>query len=453
MLIYDKILEYAAENPGKIALINGETKISYRELALKIRALSFKLREEFLVGDKVIIKVNDPIKAIIYLYGSARANLVSTLMEADLSEKEEKNIVKKVRPESILDSSLISLNDNSELISKKSQADKQLLKVKKDDIFLGALSSGSTGEIKVIWRDHQSWTSAFEIQKKIFSLNENSRLLITGSVVYTGNLNNILQLLAAGGQVVFSNSIFPKKWLKTIESKEINALFMVPAHYKILLKNISKKLNKVKSIITAGSKMDLESLKKLRKYFPKAQICEFYGAGELGHVSYAYYNELLKNKGTVGRAFPGVEIKIKNNEIWVKSPYLAVDYRPEATANDLGYLKDSYLYLSGRKDNIINRAGNKVNPFKIETALKSNKKIDEVAVVAADDFLKDKLLIAAVVKAEPDLKLKEVHKYCSENLKSDYLPDKIVFRKKLSRTKSGKLDRKKLAQKLNKKLK
>ena len=453
MLIYDKVLGYAEKNPEKIALINDNQKINYRELSLKSRSISISLCKKFSAGDKVIIKLKDPIKAILYLYGAARANLVSILIEADLSDKEEENIIEKVRPVSIIESKIITLNDNLEFMAGNIEANDQLFKTKKEDIFLGALSSGSTGEIKVIWRDHQSWTSAFDIQKEIFSFNENSKLLIKGSLVYTANLNNILQLLAAGGTVVFSDSFFPKHWLKIIEEKEINALFMVPAHYRILLRKISKSINKVKSIVTAGSKMDLETLKKLKKFFPEAEICEFYGASELSYVSYAYYDELLKNKGTVGRTFPGVDIKIKNNEIWVKSPYLAPDYRPEASAKDLGYFEGSYLYLSGRKDNIINRAGNKVNLFNIESSLKSNKRIAGAAVTAVDDFLKDKLLVAAVVKSDPDLKLKEVYKYCKENLKANYQPDKIVFRKKLPRTKSGKLDRKKLANNFKKKYK
>ena len=453
MLIYDKVLEYAEKNPEKIALIKSSKKMSYRELNLKSRSIALSLCQKLSAGAKVIIKENDPINALLELYGAARANLISILIEADLSAKEEDNIIEKISPAAIIETKSIAVNKNLELRTEKSEAANQLLKAKKEDIFLGALSSGSTGEVKVIWRDHQSWTSAFEIQKEIFSLNENSKLLITGSVVYTGNLNNILQLLAAGGTAVFSESIFPEHWLKIIEEQQINVLFMVPAHYRILLKEMSAPINKIKSIVTAGSKMDLETLKNLKKYFPEAEICEFYGASELSYVSYAYYDQLLKHKGTVGRAFPGVDIKIKNNEIWVKSPYLAPDYRPEASAKDLGYFEGSYLYLSGRKDNIINRAGNKVNLFNIESSLKSNKRIAGAAVTAVDDFLKDKLLVAAVVKSDPDLKLKEVYKYCKENLKANYQPDKIVFRKKLPRTKSGKLDRKKLANNFKKKYK
>ncbi|TDO89397.1 long-chain acyl-CoA synthetase [Halanaerobium saccharolyticum] len=446
MLIYDKVLEYAERTPEKIALIKDNQKINYRELSLKIRSISLNLSQKFSAGDKVIIKANNPTNTLLYLYGAARANLVSILIKADLSDKEEENIIEKVGPVSIIESKRITINENLELMAENIniKANDQLLKPKKEDIFLGALSSGSTGETKVIWRDHQSWTSAFEIQKEIFSFNENSKLLITGSVVYTGNLNNILQLLAAGGTVVFSESIFPRHWLKIIAEKEINALFMVPAHYRILLKEITQSINKVKSIVTAGSKMDLETLKKLKTFFPEAEICEFYGASELSYVSCAYYEELLKNRGTVGRAFPGVDIEIKNNEVWVKSPYLAPDYRPQASANDLGYFEGPYLYLSGRKDNIINRAGNKINPYKLESVLKINNKIAEAAVFAVDDYLKDKLLVAVIVKTNPDLKIKEVYKYCRENLKTEYLPDKIHFIKELPKMKSGKLDRKKL---------
>ena len=69
MLIYDKVLEYAEKNPEKIALINDNQKINYRELSLKSRSISISLCKKFSAGDKVIIKLKDPIKAILYLYG------------------------------------------------------------------------------------------------------------------------------------------------------------------------------------------------------------------------------------------------------------------------------------------------------------------------------------------------------------------------------------------------
>lgn len=456
MLIYDKLLEFAESKPHKIALIQDQNKISYQDLFLKSSLVALKLQAKFSAGDRIMIRVKDPIEALIYLYGASAAKLISVLVEAGLSQQEEKNITAKVNPKATIDSVPISLTDNlnlkteiNKLKSKNIKA--KIFAAKKDDIFLGALSSGSTGEIKVIWRDHQSWTSAFEFQEKIFSLTKTSKLLITGSIVYTGNLNNILQLLAAGGQVVFANSIFPKKWLKLIKAKKINALFMVPTHYRILLKYISDTYYQVENIITAGSKIDFKTLEQLKKYFPKAQICEFYGASELGHISYAYYNQLIEHPGTVGQAFPKVEIEIVNNEIWVQSPYLAVEYGPQASAKDLGYLKDKYLYLSGRKDNIINRGGTKVNPFKIENKLIEYKGIRDVVLIAVDDFLKDKLLVAVVVKSNPDLKLKDLYNYCKENLKSDYQPDKIFFINELPKTKSGKIDNKIIFEILNEK--
>lgn len=453
MLIYDQLFAYAEKNPDQIALIYGEEKIRYKNLSLQIKKAAVKLSEKFKPKTKLIIKAVNPLKTLIYFYAAAAAKLISILIEPDLSEKEEKEIIQKIKPEAIIKSSLPFLDNNPQFKLETANIDSEILKAKKEDLFLGALSSGSTGDFKLIWRDHQSWTAAFDSQKKIFSLTEESRLLITGSIVYTGNLNNIVQLLAAGGQIIFADSIFPKKWLKLIQKNQINSLFMVPAHYRILLKNISQKINSIKTIITAGSKIDLDSLKKLKHYFPQARICEFYGASELGHVTYAYFDELLQNKGTVGRAFPQVEINIKDNEIWVKSPYLAVDYRPEASANDLGYFKGPYLYLNGRKDNIINRGGLKVNPYKIESKLNNYEKITQAAVITAPDFLKDNLLVALVVKAEADLKLNEVYNYCRKNLKNDYLPDKIIFVEKLSKTKSGKLDRKKLSKILSDKLK
>jgi long-chain acyl-CoA synthetase len=99
--------------------------------------------------------------------------------------------------------------------------------------------------------------------------------------------------------------------------------------------------------------------------------------------------------GSVGKPFPGVEIKIAaDGEILAKGPNIFRGYykNPEATketivdewlhTGDLGHLdEDGFLYITGRKKDIIITAGGKnITPANLENGLKQNQYISQAVV-------------------------------------------------------------------------
>ena len=113
---------------------------------------------------------------------------------------------------------------------------------------------------------------------------------------------------------------------------------------------------------------------------------------------------------SVGRVVPGCEVKIVDSEIWVKSPSVMMGYykNPEETANaltddgwlrtgDLGYLNDGYLYITGRRKNlIILENGENVSPEEIENRFVTFEPIKEMVVFERDHA------IAAEVYPDPE---------------------------------------------------
>ncbi len=417
---------------NKICLIHGKLQLTYQEFAQQVDCLAYRLAAQIKKGDKVLLKLADPLSQLLYFFGILKAG--GSCVFIDPSTTEEVCAA-------LMDMHKLNLyiHENFQL---PTNAALSLPEINESDIFLGALSSGSTGTPKLIWRDHQSWTRAFPSQSRVFKLSSSDTLYLVSSLVYTANLNACLHILAEGGTVMFASNSMPRTWAREITTNHISAIFMVPANYKILLKNMKAPFPQIQSAVTCGAKMDLHTVQTLVKYFPSAGIYEYYGASELGHVSYSTANDLLEHPSSVGKAFPNVTISIENDTIWVESPYMAPDYRPKATVGDLGkFDKEGNLYLLGRKHGIINTGGVKVIPEQVEAVLLQCPGIAEVVIGGIDDPIRGQKVCAWIVKSQATLMTSDIFAFCQKKMRPHYCPQKIIFLDKMPLNTNGKVDR------------
>jgi long-chain acyl-CoA synthetase len=416
----------------KICLIHGNIQLSYQEFSQQVDFLAHRLATQITKGDKVLIKLADPLSQLLYFLGVIKAGGACVIIDPATSEEV---------CAALMDTHQLNLYIHESFLLPTFAAP-SLPEINEDDLFLGALSSGSTGTPKLIWRDHQSWTSAFPSQSVVFQLSDNDTLYLVSSLVYTANLNACLHILAEGGTVMFASNSLPRTWVREITANHVSAIFMVPANYRILLKNMKFPLPQITSAVTCGAKIDLATVQTLTEYFPSAGIFEYYGASELGHISYSTVKDLLERPNSVGRAFPHVTISIEDDMIWVESPYLAPDYRPKASVGDLGrFDNEGYLYLLGRKYNIINTGGVKVIPEQVEAILLQCPGVAEAVVGGIDDPIRGQKVCAWIVKNQATLMAADILAFCQNNLRPHYYPQKIIFLNEIPLNKNGKIDR------------
>ena len=417
---------------NKICLMHGKVQLTYQEFTQQVDCLAYRLAAQIKKGDKVLVKLADPLSQLLYFFGILKAGGACVFIDPSTS----KEVCAALMDEHEL---TLHIHESFQL---PTNAALKLPQINDDDIFLGALSSGSTGTPKLIWRDHQSWTRAFPSQSRVFQLSSADTLYLVSSLVYTANLNACLHILAEGGTVMFASNSMPRTWAREITANHVSAIFMVPANYKILLKNMKVPLPQIQSAVTCGAKMDLHTVQTLVKYFPSAGIYEYYGASELGHVSYSTANDLLKHPSSVGKAFPNVTISIENDTIWVESPYMAPDYRPKATVGDLGkFDKEGNLYLLGRKHGIINTGGVKVIPEQVEAVLLQCPGIAEVVIGGIDDPIRGQKVCAWIVKSQATLMTSDIFAFCQKKMRPHYCPQKFIFLDKMPLNTNGKIDR------------
>jgi acetyl-CoA synthetase len=107
--------------------------------------------------------------------------------------------------------------------------------------------------------------------------------------------------------------------------------------------------------------------------------------------------------------------------------------------------KDGYFWIVGRIDDVLNVAGHRIGTAEVESALVSDKKVAEAAVVGRPDSLKGQALVAFVtlksgVKPEPRL-VEELRNHVSHEIGPVAKPDDIRFTESLPKTRSGKIMR------------
>ena len=454
MLIFSGIYKNAEENASKVCMTLDGVSLTYGELVKNIHERAMFLAGRYKKGEKVIIKNTNPINTVINFLACSRAGLISIPVDIKTLPSTVEKIVEDVKPCCIIDDKFTYINCNN-LVEEKHEAkflDSDISKeenlifpsIKDTDIFLGALSSGTTGHNKVIWRDHKSWTSAFKHQSDVFHISSKDTVFLVGSLSYTANLNSAMHILNEGGSIVFSKNIYPKTWITEIEKNNVSSIFMVPAHYRLLLKEITENILKVKSLLSAGDKLDIETVNLLKEKFPKAHICEYYGASELGHVAYINFRENFKI-GSVGKSFPEVEFWIDEDLVWVKSPYIAPDFRPKATVGDIGRIdEEGNLYLLGRKNHTINKGGVKILPYNIENVLNNHPQILKSVVFGVKHPVKGEEIAAVILPRSNKLTVKEVMEYCKNNLELHCRPQKIKIVKEIKLNLNGKIDKKEL---------
>ena len=112
--------------------------------------------------------------------------------------------------------------------------------------------------------------------------------------------------------------------------------------------------------------------------------------------------------------------------------------------------KHGYFWIVGRIDDVLNVAGHRIGTAEIESALVSNPKVAEAAVVGRPDELKGQALVAFVtlkggIKASPEIR-EELRQHVGKEIGAVAKPDDIRFAEALPKTRSGKIMRRLLKQ-------
>jgi acyl-CoA synthetase (AMP-forming)/AMP-acid ligase II len=106
---------------------------------------------------------------------------------------------------------------------------------------------------------------------------------------------------------------------------------------------------------------------------------------------------------------------------------------------DIGYLdREGYLYLTGRKKELINKGGEKIAPVEVDDILMAHSRVKEAMCYKIPDPVLGEDLAAMVVRDSPQLTEQELRLYLLDHLAHFKIPRRIHFVDAIPRNATGK---------------
>ena len=339
-----------------------------------------------------------------------------------------------------------------------------------DDVALMLHTSGTTSNPKRVMLTHDNLINNVESNIQSLKLTAQDKVLIS-MPMYFGYCNTaqFLSHLYLGASMVILDTIFlPKFFFKTVQEEKVTNFTGVPSMLLMLLEYcyIDKyDISSLRYICFGGGKMPVGQLRKLIQTFKPVGFIQTYGQTEASPRTTALLPEdALRKIGSVGRPIPNVEVKIidesgkdagngERGEILIRGKNVMKGYYKQEDitkrtiidgwlhTNDLGYFdEEGYLYLTGRRTNMIISGGINVYPEEIEEVLLNHPNIQDACVVAEEHPLLGEVPVAKIVIRDGMLH-DDYRTFCTDKLADYKIPVRFERVERLDKTYNGKIKR------------
>ena len=344
-------------------------------------------------------------------------------------------------------------------------------------------TSGTTGKPKGVLLEHGNVVRLFKNDKALFDFNENDVWTMFHSFCFDFSVWEMFGALLFGGKLI----IVPKEiakdtsdFAKLLHSEKVTVLNQTPTAFYVLQQQVllSQFELPIRYVIFGGEALNPSKLKEWKSQFPDCALINMYGITETTvHVTYKAITEedIEAIKSNIGKPIPTLSCYILDEqhrllpkgvagELYVEGAGLARGYlnRPQLTEerfiqnpfNDKGkrlyktgdlarWLSNGDLEYLGRVDNQVKIRGYRIELGEIEAALFQSPAISRCVVIAHENDIGVKKLVAYVV-VENTFDKANLQQYLANRLPAYMVPQIYVRLDELPLTANGKIDKKSL---------
>lgn len=490
---------HAARRPEQTALIFGDRRVSYRELALRSNQVANGLIDLGLqAGARAGLIGFDCDKSYEVLFGCAQAGIVlvpvSWRLEPDeityiLQDAEVEVLFvsaeaiatieplmgscRRLRTLIVLDAS-VNRHIAYDTWRDACAPDRTQQAINPAQALVQVYTSGTSGRPKGVVLAHRGFIDLFrEIERagdEFIDWQPDDASLLALPTFHVGGLWWAINGLINGIQNVVMTTFNPTLALELIEKHRVTKLAFVPAMLRFILSEPAcshADVSSVRLVIYGGSPMPRPILEKSQRLF-KCRFAQNYGLSETSNMAVflppTAHGDLSDARlNAAGRPLRGVSVRILDRhgrelpagevgEIAFKTPGSMLEYwrLPQETAEtlvegwvhtgDAGYVDvDGYVYITDRIKDLIISAGENIYPAEIERVLMEHPDILDVAVIGVPDDRWGEVPAAYVVKRpQAALTRSTVLAYARKRIAGFKLPRTVEFIDKLPRNASGK---------------
>lgn len=473
--IEEQIFDQVQNTPDKVALISGDTEITYSQLWDYCLCAAEKLKQDYHLkkGDRVILSAAGNIEFVYAYFGVHIAGGICVPIDPDTNQTRFEYIEKSTTPVCVMGllhnvkKETIPFTDVVNGTSKATYIAPEQGQVA-DILF----TTGTTGAPKGVALSYNNLSAAARNINAFIGNTSSDVELLALPVSHSFGLGRLRCSLSKGATVVMLGTFANvKKFFKEMARCQVTMFAMVPASWGFIKKMSGKYIGKfaeqLKFIEIGSSFMPVEDKELLMSLLPNTRICMHYGSTEASRSAFMEFHTYKDNLLSIGKASPNVEIKIftsqgtpaalgEEGEVCVKGEHVTCSYwneTPERFASDFydGYFRtgdcgtmdaEGNIYLKSRIKEMINVGGKKVSPMEVEDILNTIPGIKESACIGIPD---PGIVLGEVVKAfivaDDNLSDEEIMQQLRPQLEVYKLPVEIERINAIPKTGSGKIQR------------
>jgi amino acid adenylation domain-containing protein/non-ribosomal peptide synthase protein (TIGR01720 family) len=497
LCIHQLIEQQAARTPDNIAVVFENQQLTYAQLNTRANQLAHHLQILGVTAETVVaLCVERSLDMLVGLLGILKAGGAYLPLDPTVPSDRLSYMVQDAGASVILTqqhlaqrfseptTSLICLDSDWEVITRQPE-ENPLCAATPENLLYIIYTSGSTGKPKGVAVEHRQLLNYLHGILARLDLPEGSSFATVST--FAADLGNtvIFPALCTGGclhVISQERATSPEALVDYCESHSIDCLKIVPSHLNALLTaSHPEKILPRKYLILGGEALSWQLVEKIRQYAPSCQILNHYGPTEttVGVLTYPVHERMRDKSETVplGRAIANTQVYILDHylqpvpigvpgELYIGGDSVARGYlnQPQLTAEkfitiehlggqdvyptrvyktgDLArYLPDGNIEFLGRIDHQVKIRGFRIELGEIESVLSQHPAIRETVVLAREDELANKRLVAYIVGSQELALISELRDFLKEKLPEYMVPSVFVQLKALPLTPNGKVDR------------
>ncbi len=353
------------------------------------------------------------------------------------------------------------------------------IKLTDDDYAAIYFSSGTTGFPKAILHKHLSLMHSCRVEQKHHGQTKDDIFLCIPPLYHTGAKMHWFGSFLVGAKSVLLKGTKPDIILNAVSQEHCSIVWLLVPWAQDILDAIDRgeinidrlELSQWRLMHIGAQPVPPSLIKRWKEIFPDHQYDTNYGLSEsIGPGAVHLGVENIHKVGAIGKAGYGWEVMIANpdgtpvkrgdvGELLLKGPGVMTCYYndPEATAETLkdGWLytgdmamedEDGFIFLVDRKKDVVISGGENIYPVQIEDFLRTNDKINDVAVIGLPDKRLGEITAAIIqLKEGVTASEEEIQEFCTK-LPRYKRPRKIIFAD-VPRNPTGKIEKPKLREK------
>ena len=474
------IAAHAVNTPEKVALVTGQQRVTYAQLAANVEgAAAYLHAQEIKSGDHILLSAQKELEFVYIYLGAHLLGIVNVIVDAAAPRERLDYIVGIVKPVALfgaaVDASGYDFTPFHEVNINQSALDRDLLpSLKPTDVADVMFTTGTTGVPKGVCLSHANIAASASNTNGFIGTCEKDVEALALPLSHSFGLGRLRCVLTVGATLVLvGNFANLKVFFNVIAQEHVTGFGMVPAVWQYIKRLSGRRIgnfaDQLRYIEIGSAALPVEDKRLLMELFPHTRICMHYGLTEASRAMFCEFHESAANLETIGHpASKLVEVCILDDqgepvadgidgEICVRGNMVVSSYFLDNDnggsffgdwfrTGDWGHRgADGSYYLTGRKKELINVGGEKVSPLTIERAITSLGVADCACIAIPDpNGVLGEVPKAFLLKGEVEIDIDQLRQELSQLLPPHEIPVQWEWVDELPRTSSGKIQRLKL---------